>query len=317
MVNQGQRSERWVVCSGLFVDPERRILKSAKRMFDIGEKALPLAGAAARLNDEGDDGIRATPVSGQLYCTLPLPDQVPLTFHVNGYFDLDSSRSQLTHGSELIGDAAIRVEWNAAMIQYAVTSAIADLMIAVSDRIEAGHLASYYDLWPDTGKLPAGPLGDLGRHLYSQLADGDFLHVRCGGDTSWRSTRDARVPAPQWSTNLTHALMLDGLALIEPLPPDYVLQSFTSVNKAPRAWSAAEVNTWLRVTDDLDCALEEAPRACLRDRTFIAELVRFCSRERFTIRGQRPIRTGPRPQARHPPTLEKRRGSVGREAGAS
>jgi len=60
-------------------------------MLMLNEKAVPLAGAATRL-----DAPSLGQFQGRLFCGLPLPLASPLQFcHVNGFFDLQADRQGL------------------------------------------------------------------------------------------------------------------------------------------------------------------------------------------------------------------------------
>jgi sacsin len=91
-------------------------------MLAVGEKAVPWAGAAAKLV-AANGTLAVERVDGRIYCGLPLTDETPLPVHVNGYFDLDSSRRALSADRNVIGANRVRVEWNEQLMQHGVAAA--------------------------------------------------------------------------------------------------------------------------------------------------------------------------------------------------
>jgi len=112
----------WRVVSLLRVDSGHEMTKVMSRLSSIQEKAVPWGGAAARVRS--DD---TTPIQGKQYCFLPLPELTGLPIHINGYFDLNSSRKGST-GDETSGDAQARSQWNKLLIKYVIAPACAQLI---------------------------------------------------------------------------------------------------------------------------------------------------------------------------------------------
>lgn len=269
-----ERTEDWCVSQGLFFGADREVLAAAAAMDDINERAVPLAGAAVRVSGAGDDPLVPETIPGHLFCTLPLPDPVAIPFHVNAFFDLDSSRSRITQG-HAVGDAAIRVSWNDALLRHALPEAVALVFAHIKDRLADARAHEFYDIWPDVRKMRA-PMERLGEPLYRKLAELPLLRTRLDGEAIWVNAQQIRLPA-NWSNELIRALKDDGMALPEPAVPAHVVQGFDAAGSRLQRWTPTQLRDWLRVVEDPQCNFVDAPRACLRTRDALVELLRFCT----------------------------------------
>jgi len=69
-------------------------------MISIGEKALPLAGAAVRTEPKQLNNVGP---KGKVYCGLPLPVASEVAVHLNGYFDLTPHAMHYRPGTASLG----------------------------------------------------------------------------------------------------------------------------------------------------------------------------------------------------------------------
>ena len=125
-VSSQGRSQRhiWRVVSGLYTDQAGDLAASMQEMLDLGEKALPWAGAAARLEFWKGAASQNPKIEGAAYCFLPLSEMTGLPVHVNGYFDLNASRHGITSASrDVIGKDEKRVRWNELVVRHCVAKA--------------------------------------------------------------------------------------------------------------------------------------------------------------------------------------------------
>lgn len=268
-------TEVWRVSQGLFLGGDSAVLDAARAMGTIREKAIPLAGAAVRLNGAAAEERRTVATIGHLFCTLPLPHPTPLAFHLNAFFSVDTSRSQLTHG-DTVGNAGVRAKWNDVLIRQVVPAAVAALFVDLVGAVPSDGVAAFYELWPDPNSLQ-GPLAELGKSLYAELAIHPLLRVLRNQAEEWEIAAKVRPPALSWSMELEHALIEDGLALPVPAIPRHLLRGLALVGEEPKRWTPSEVRQWLAMDRDPACRLEAAPKCCLRDRERIVELLVYCS----------------------------------------
>jgi hypothetical protein len=176
-------TQSWRVTNGLFSDPQNKLLDAAQAMLTVGEKALPWAGAAAKLVTAG--GILSVErVDGRMYCGLPLTDETPLPVHINGYFDLDSSRRALSADRNVIGANRARVEWNEQLMQHGVAAAYTALLVDLRDAAE-GDVEAFYDTFPDLKAMTSQLLSTLGRSVYFGVADRATIRACASGKPDW------------------------------------------------------------------------------------------------------------------------------------
>src|SRR5262249_53315003 len=143
-------------------------------------KAVPLGGAAARL-----EPAEEAPLRGKVYCSLPLPIDTGLPVHLNGFFDLDSSRHSLTGEAGLTGGAKVRARWNQLLVEHVVALAYAHLIDKLVEDQGGDVPDRYYAAWPDVGQPLAKPLDALGKAVYQNLAPLEVIRVH--GDEGWSS----------------------------------------------------------------------------------------------------------------------------------
>jgi hypothetical protein len=263
-----RRDDRFLVASAL-VSEGQALLEAAEAMVACRERALPWVGAAFQLAPGGEEPLQPA-VEERLFCTLPLAQQADLPFFLNGAFDLNSSRTKLTY-HEPHGDQEVRSRWNKALLTEAAPRVVVSLLRALHTSLGERDPTAFYSLWP--GPQEAGPTQDLLRAVYLRLSQERFFRVRADGRVRWVTASQARAQA-DWSLPLRHALLADGLPLLDPQPPRNVLEGLATVGASPKPWTSEEMRTWLRVPRDPACPLEHAPRAALRERALVVELFR-------------------------------------------
>ena len=121
----GEEEAAWRVVACLALDSEGKLAQTVETMLDAGMKAVPLAGAAARLSPRVASKVKQRQGTGKVYCALPLPGDTVFPVHINGFFDLDSSRHALTAGPGLTGSARDRARWNELLAGHVVAPAYA------------------------------------------------------------------------------------------------------------------------------------------------------------------------------------------------
>lgn len=265
----------WQVGSGLVWDKQGRLLKAAQNMQTIGEKALPLVGVAIRLNPDRPGRVEA--VEGRTYCSLPLPDRSPLNFHINGFFDLNASRSQLYHEATAIGNARIRYDWNQALLETALPRLIGEaFQTLVAHPQSSTHVEDFYQLWPALLALDGTPLKPLGEPLYRELTSRRLLLNWSSGTYRWDTAARSRLVA-HWSQELKQALIEDGLRQLRPEPPTQVLEGLARISRPLETWTPVALAGWLRqeVPHLNQCPQSSAPLCCLQSVEHVVELVRY------------------------------------------
>ncbi|MBK7760489.1 MAG: hypothetical protein IPI35_29580 [Deltaproteobacteria bacterium] len=264
----------WMVCQGLFLGEQGEVLDAAKGMTKIGEKAIPLGGAAMRVHD-GPEGLLPLPTPGTLLCTLPIPQQLPIALALNGHWSLSSSRDHVRFGADK-GEEAVKITWNKALAEVVVPAAVAELVAGIRDRLGIDGAAALYAALPDLRRLITPFDQALGAGLYRALAASPSIRVADAKACDWRLPSDATLP-PGWSQTLIDTCISDGLDLAVPVPPEHVRHGLAEVDEALHTLTPAETLKWLKKVGVWAGPPASAPRACLRSRELVLELLRFCS----------------------------------------
>jgi sacsin len=264
------RRKTYLVVSGLFCDAKGQISECARQMLMLNEKAVPLAGAATRL-----DAPSLEQFQGRLFCGLPLPLASPLQFcHVNGFFDLQADRQGLFQDPGAGGTSAFRVNWNRLLLEHCCSEAAARLCTSVSRRAHE-KAQSPYEYWPRIPAQEQSMLDALPRQTYQHL--GAYECIPAGGGSSWSLPKNLVVLPSTASENLRVALLSDVFRLPNPPLPDFVSAGFAAARSPLTSLSPAALRPLLRVPVDIKCQITAAPRPCLKDATWICALLEFCA----------------------------------------
>lgn len=264
------REHEWRVVSGIYRGYEGSLAEAAATMFGHGEKAVPWAGVAA----PHPRGGTVSRVEGRIFCSLPLPDPTGLPVHVNGFFDLDSSRQNVFSDGGVIEVDADRVKWNLLLVEDAVAPAYARLLTDLSEDVEEGSYQDYYDLWP-TPESASGALAGLPTDLYYWLRDRPV--VQCLGVEGSRLLPYGDVlHVPVDRGDVREPLVADGVALPSPPVPEHVHSGFEGAGVGRRDLTPKYVRDRLRASIEDAMPLGEVERECLQREDWVAALLGFC-----------------------------------------
>ncbi len=273
----------WQVAAGLFVDGAGELLGLNEAMVRLHEKAIPWAGAAIRLEarDSDSESVAIASQRGKLFCTFPLAEQgEALPLHFNACFDLDSSRRQISIDDSAYAEAdQVRVAWNLALLRHALPQAAARAIAALVPEVATASIGRFYALWPDPVRVEE-PWRTLFMAVVARLAELPLIRTRAGQDLAWETLTAARLPPSLAGPDLQEALRDDGLRLPDPDLPGRLVRGAEAAGVPPRRYRPVELRAWLRCEAPLGVPLAEAPRACLRERANIVDLLQFCLSDR-------------------------------------
>ncbi|MDY7023002.1 MAG: hypothetical protein SWJ54_16905, partial [Cyanobacteriota bacterium] len=122
----------WRVAQVIRIDEGEELAKVITAMYESQEKVLPWAGAAARISTSCQ-GEKAESIQGRVYCFLPLPLETEFPIHINGFFNLNSSRDNLSSDLGQTGKDRPRAIWNQLLVRHVVSHACANL---IADLVE-------------------------------------------------------------------------------------------------------------------------------------------------------------------------------------
>lgn len=257
----------WRVVSLLRVDSGSEMTKVMSDLSSIQEKAVPWGGAAARIIS--DDTV---PIQGKQYCFLPLPELTGLPIHINGYFDLNSSRKSST-GDETSGNARARSQWNKLIVKHVVAPACAQLVRDLAQDLGDVDTGRFYSLWP---------IGEVKSELFNQLtlefikAVDQFSVLRSNLDTRWVKPQDILILKEQ-SSQLFDPLSADKVCLPSPTIPRPILKAFQDADHSLKEINPEWLRNYLRKSHiKSGIPLDEAPLASLHRLDWITELLKYC-----------------------------------------
>jgi sacsin len=279
----GQTTSTWRVTSLMRVEQE--LLNLMQQLASQGEKAVPWAGAAALISRTGD--LNRKPFTGRAYCFLPLPQETNLPVHLNGFFDLDSSRRELTSDSNLTGRDTKRVLWNRLLVKHVVAHAYANLIVSLVEDIGKGDLNQYYSFFPTQQpikaleELPSSVFRLLRKQrvLRSAIArpsgviqEGDKRRIRYN---HWVYPSTIKILPREWS-HLLEPLRLEGIDLPEPALPKDLIEAFARSGVPLLEFKPSKLRAQLQTLEPIGVPLEEAPKACLRKKEWVMSLLCYC-----------------------------------------
>lgn len=183
----------WLVvsCSG-----RSRSLHLASRDSSL----VPVGGAAARLERIDESSFQAVDVqfgfhsAGMVYCFLPLPIQLNLPVHINGFFAVHSSRTHL-HERVALDKEDARAIWNETLMSDAVCHAYC---ILLEDLTKCSQITSY-NMWPVAKSVKE--IAPLSAQLYTSLYHSVCTDENCAivkADEGWVSLSRCRLLDPDF-----------------------------------------------------------------------------------------------------------------------
>lgn len=260
--------QTWTVVQALVAGEGDELLNVSEQMFDYEEKAVPLVGAAALVGTTVGHHIE----KGRLFCTLPLSSVSSfLPFHINGFFDLQSDRQGLFADQGAEGRAAIRVEWNRALLQHGCSEVAARLLARIATGVvQRNDLYRYWPVVPDDEQTMQQILPG---HVYENLCGWECMP--CGSDQRLAAP-DGVWLLPNKERVVRQALLEDDLPLANPIPPKHVIEGFEAIGSPLDLLTPQHVRDELRVDSDPACKIKDAPRQAIRSEKWIHELLRFC-----------------------------------------
>ena len=257
-----ESTEVWWKVRGLYSNSE--LIDSSKAMGAIKKKAIPLAGAAVRIDS-------AQPVGG-LSCSLPLPANSNTPLNIDGYFDIYSNRQDIFQDVGATGVDKARCEWNQLLLEHGCAIAAAELLEKVGR--ETG--APIYEKWPTVPSDLSGIhqrkrfVDELPRYIYLALKNRACIAVNDKLDLVVPS--NARIASKQ----INKLLLGEEILIANPTPPSHVIKGMAAAENGIPKLTQENVRDLLRDPDFVDCELVDAKRKCLQDRDSVLALLEFC-----------------------------------------
>ncbi|WP_404357088.1 DUF3883 domain-containing protein [Methylotuvimicrobium sp. KM1] len=270
VANGVQRTEKWRVIDGFFVDEEQKVISTCREMLEKDEKALPYAGTAWPLDNNPQ-------MTGRIFCFLPIPMQTSMPVQVNGYFDLDDSRQNIFLDWSTHGTSRLRVDWNQILLETSVTLAYIQLIEELRSDLEIVGIDSYYRAFPQAVTNEGNWEHWLTIAFYQRAATAPIISV--SGEFPWLELSETRS-LPEELMPLGDLLISEQfLPIQQPQMPIHVVNGFAVCGIQTTTLKPSELRTQLMVRQDIDTPLNLAPRACLQKREYIEQIFRFCLKD--------------------------------------
>lgn len=269
---------KWRIVSLLRVDEHGNLIRAIEDLAESQEKAVPWAGAAARVSREQiteKDSKTVTenqPVRGRAYCFLPL-SQTGLPVHINGFFDLDSSRSKLTSGTNMSGRDENRVNWNKLLVHHVLAEAYANLIVCLVDDVGKEDPNFFYNLWP-VGNIQEPALQELKTCVIKRLENEKIISPKLG--KHWIEPSKVWTLPSEWQ-RLREPLSADGIAFPYPPLPKPIHDAFQEADVSIKIIHPQSLRKYYLSMDlNLGIPLCDAPKPSLRKRQWVIDLLCYC-----------------------------------------
>ena len=263
----------WRVVTVIRIDEEGELGRVIEAMHQQQEKVVPWAGAAARITTTSTDG-NIRPVKGRVYCFLPLPLEPELPFHINGFFNLNSSRDNLSSDSGQTGKDRPRAIWNQLLVRHVLSHACANLINDLVEDIGKDNPEEFYKLWPVNKVTISKALEELHRFVIQLLYDKPV--VRSTVDHSWITPPTVKNISVDWWKKLVEPLRADKIYIPDPPLPASILSAFKDANCQIETFTPANLREHLIYHQPLGVSLEDAPKPSLRNQWWILDMLRYC-----------------------------------------
>ncbi len=274
----------WRIVSLIRTDEGGDLAKVITAMHQSQEKVLPWAGAAARISAASTEG-NLPPVSGKVYCFLPLPLETGLSVHINGFFNLNSSRDNLSSDSGQTGKDRPRAIWNGLLARHVLSHTYANLIVDLVQDIGRFQAEEFYEFWPISKITTSKALEELHNSVMQLLYHKPVVrsavkHIVTEGEingTRWVTPPTVKnLPSKKWWDELLAPLSADNIDIPNPPLPDSILAAFKDAGLPLATFTAANLRKHLIENQSLGVSLSDAPKASLRNRQWIGNMLRYC-----------------------------------------
>ena len=279
----------WRIVSLIRTDEGGDLAKVIAAMHQSQEKVVPWAGAAARISAASTEG-NLPPVSGKVYCFLPLPLETGLPVHINGFFNLNSSRDNLSSDSGQTGKDRPRAIWNGLLARHVLSYAYANLIVDLVQDVGRFEPEEFYKFWPISKITTSKALEELHnsvlqllyhkqvvRSAVKYIVTEDRVNRAVMSSTRWVTPPTVKnLPSKKCWDELSAPLCADNIDIPNPPLPDSILAAFKDAGLPLATFTAANLRKHLIENQSLGVSLSDAPKPSLRNRQWIANMLRYC-----------------------------------------
>ena len=278
----------WRVAQVMRIDGGEELANVITAMYESREKVLPWAGAAARISTSCQ-GEKAQPIRGRVYCFLPLPLETEFPIHINGFFNLNSSRDNLSSDLGQTGKDRPRAIWNQLLVRHVVSHACANLIADLVEDLGQYNPQEYYQLWPIQKITTSKALEHLNQFIIQLLYCKPVVrsavehteleiqdNIKVISSTRWVCPNTIKTLTVNWYTHLLEPLRVEKIDITEPQLPQAIISQFQAFNCQIKPFLPADLRQHLIQNYGFTVELKDAPKPCLKRLDWIYHLLQYC-----------------------------------------
>jgi sacsin len=279
----------WRVVNLIRIDEGDELAKVIQAMHLQQEKVLPWAGAAARISATTTTGT-IKPVKGKVFCFLPLPLSSNLSIHINGFFNLNSSRDNLSSDSGQTGSYRPRAIWNSLLVRHVLAHACANLIVDLVQDIGRDNPGEFYQLWLINKITFSKALEELHNYVIQLLYSKPVVRSAVEhpseevenslAPTCWVTPPTVKILPTNWQ-NLLPPLQADNIDIPSPPLPPSILSAFQAAGCPLEIFKPSNLRQHLTKHEPLGVPLPEVTLPSLRNQQWIVNLLRYCISDNY------------------------------------
>ena len=220
-----QKEDTWLVnsCTG-----QGSSFQVAQSVDGKRNGVVPITGVAAKTTHSM---MKIFPVTGEVFCFMPLSIESGFPVHVNGFFTVHPNRRRLWE--EGMGEhqslKPFEAKWNRALMEDSLVQAYLQLLKMLASYNDKQY--EFHSLWPNPTKVnyPKAwkPLLNL---FFSKIIDEEWPLFYCNG--SWRKLQNCLILDPKLNKVADSVTIMNLLGENVLLLPKEFMEAFKSSGKA-------------------------------------------------------------------------------------
>ena len=267
--------ENWAIVNGLFRGENNNLIDQAIKVLNISpnhRKVLPWAGVAISLNEKG----KVKKHNKSNYHTfLPLEINLTHPVHIHGWFDLNSTRTEITKGSSSSDDKKILIEWNRLLFAEGVGIAWACLINFIKDNCSS---KTYYSLWP----RDQGDEFDeyIVEGFYKKITEFECFKTKYKEEICWNTPIDDIYSFQNNSDIKLSEAFKEHFSIILPEPSLHIINSLSDTGTDLKEITPEFIRDHLTKESkilEFPFALEDMPIAMLSKKDWLLSILIFCA----------------------------------------
>ena len=173
-------------------------LKVAQSDDGVKNAVVPVTGVAAKMTHSNIHGTKIFPVTGEVFCFMPLSIESGFPVHVNGSFSVYSNRRRLWEQG--VGEhhslKPFEAKWNEALMEDALVQAYLQLLRILTLYDCKQYKVDFHSLWPNPTKVNYLKAWNPFLHsFFKKIIDEKWPLFYC--DENWSKLEDCLILDPK------------------------------------------------------------------------------------------------------------------------